>query len=168
MRIKLKESAENIIYQWQYIGTEQRKQLYERAQDFLRLHYGELNIGDFFDCLRCDFSVIGVCSTWNNATQAQYIWAMGFADYMDDFGKMLQRLTPPATAEQKQAQGVCMRVGFEESVLVFCREYFGLKSFKEVETLTLNEYLIAKKDAYNKAVFERKLNEIYKLKSKVK
>lgn len=169
LRINLKKSAAMLVHQWQYIGDEQRKKLYERAQDFLQLHYGELRIADFFGCIHCDFSAIGVDgSTWNNATQAQYIWAMGFADYLDGFGKMLERLTPTTTPEQRQAQSACLSVEFEESVLVFCRDYFGLRSFRAAEELTVNEYLIAKKDTYNKVTFERKMNDIYKLKQKAK
>lgn len=168
LRINLRGDAAYLLPRWRYISDKEKSGLYERAQDALHLHYGELRIGDFFDCIRCDFSVIGVCSTWNNVTQAQYIWAMGFADYMENFSKMLERMTLRGTAEQQQAQMVCLRVGFEESVLVFLQDFFGLHSFKEAEDITVNEYLIAKKSAYNKAAFERKLNDIYKLKQKTK
>ncbi len=169
LRINLQGDAAYLLPKWRYIADNECGALYERAQDFLQLHYGELRIADFFGCMRCDFSVIGVdSSTWNNATQAQYIWAMGFADYLDGFGKILERLTPSASPEQRQAQGVCLSVSFEESVLVFIRDYFGLRSFKAAEELTINEYLIAKKDTYNKVTFERKLNDIYKLKQKAK
>ena len=168
LRINLRGDAAYLLPRWRYISDKEKSGLYERAQDALHLHYGELRIGDFFDCIRCDFSVIGVCSTWNNATQAQYIWAMGFADYMENFSKMFERMTLRGTAEQQQAQMVCLRVGFEESVLVFLQDFFGLHSFKEAEDITVNEYLIAKKSAYNKAAFERKLNDIYKLKQKTK
>lgn len=168
LRINLRGDAAYLLPRWRYISDKEKSGLYERAQDALHLHYGELRIGDFFDCIRCDFSVIGVCSTWNNATQAQYIWAMGFADYMENLSKMLERMTLRGTAEQQQAQMVCLRVGFEESVLVFLQDFFGLHSFKEAEDITVNEYLIAKKSAYNKAAFERKLNDIYKLKQKTK
>lgn len=168
LRINLRGDAAYLLPRWRYISDKEKSGLYERAQDALHLHYGELRIGDFFDCIRCDFSVIGVCSTWNNATQAQYIWAMGFADYMENFSEMLERMTLRGTAEQQQAQMVCLRVGFEESVLVFLQDFFGLHSFKEAEDITVNEYLIAKKSAYNKAAFERKLNDIYKLKQKTK
>lgn len=168
LRINLRGDAAYLLPRWRYISDKEKSGLYERVQDALHLHYGELRIGDFFDCIRCDFSVIGVCSTWNNATQAQYIWAMGFADYMENFSKMLERMTLRGTAEQQQAQMVCLRVGFEESVLVFLQDFFGLHSFKEAEDITVNEYLIAKKSAYNKAAFERKLNDIYKLKQKTK
>ena len=136
MRINLRGDAAYLLPRWRYISDKEKSGLYERAQDALHLHYGELRIGDFFDCIRCDFSVIGVCSTWNNATQAQYIWAMGFADYMENFSKMLERMTLRGTAEQQQAQMVCLRVGFEESVLVFLQDFFGLHSFKEAEDIT--------------------------------
>lgn len=168
LRIDMAGRADYLVYRWRYIGDTERKRLYDKAQEHIGIHYGELRIGDFFACLRCDFSVIGVRSTWNRATQAQYIWAMGFAEYMESLSKYLQGLTPPQTPEQIAAQGVCRKVDFEESVLVFCRSYFGLPSFRAVEDITVNEYIIAKKDRYNAAVYERKLNELYKLKQKQK
>lgn len=67
----------------------------------------------------------------------------------------LARLTPPATQdEQRRTQGV-LPSSFDESVYVFCRNYFALPSFSAVEDLTVGEYVMAKKDAYNIAVVDR-------------
>ena len=67
----------------------------------------------------------------------------------------LARLTPPATQdEQRRTQGV-LPASFDESVYVFCRNYFALPSFSAVEDLTVGEYVMAKKDAYNIAVVDR-------------
>ena len=53
------------------------------------------------------------------------------------------------------AASVCYPVEFGESLLLFSREYFQLHSFKEASNINLADLLIAKKDAYNKAAFER-------------
>lgn len=165
-KINFNKKAATLIHRWEYIDERQRRELYERAQEHIGKHYGELTIGEFFGCLRGDFSAIGAGERWQDVTQGQYIWAMGFASFLDDLTGTLARLTPPMTPEQKAAQAACLRVGFEESVLVFVQQYFGLHSLREAEELTLNEYMIAKKDRYNAAVFEKKLSEILKSKNK--
>lgn len=165
-KIKFNKKAATLIHRWEYIDERQRRELYERAQAHIGKHYGELTIGEFFGCLKGDFSVVGAGERWQDVTQGQYIWAMGFADFLDGLSSTLSRLTSPMTPEQKAAQAACMRVGFEESVLVFVQQFFCLHSFREAERLTINEYLIAKKDRYNAAVFEKKLSEIQRLKLK--
>ena len=48
-----------------------------------------------------------------------------------------------------------MPMTFSESLLIFAQNFFGLKSFKEAEKITLGEIIIAKKADYNKSVFQR-------------
>lgn len=90
----------------------------------------------------------------------EYYCAEGFAAWFEDYTKKLQRLQPPMTSEEKAAQAACMQVGMIEGLLIFAREYFGLHSFGEAEQVTLGDLLIAKKDAYNKAVYQREYNRI--------
>lgn len=67
----------------------------------------------------------------------------------------LANLTPPVTPDaQRRTQGT-LPSSFDESVYVFCRNYFALPSFSAVEDLTVGEYVMAKKDAYNIAVVDR-------------
>lgn len=171
MRFKIKwdSPAALLMYRWEYIKEEKRKVLTEKAQQHLGKHYGELRAGEFFACMRGDFSVVvDTTTSWAKVTQAQYIWCMGFAEYLTQFGDMLARLVPPMTAEQKAAAQSCLRVSFEESVLVFCQQFFGLHNLREAEYITINEYLIAKRDRYNAAIFEKKLGDIQRLKAKAK
>lgn len=42
-----------------------------------------------------------------------------------------------------------------EGLLVFARRYFGCRSFSEAERLTLGEWLMAKKDDYNRIAAEQ-------------
>lgn len=73
-------------------------------------------------------------------------------------GKLIEdlaRLTPPITPEaQAKTQGV-LPSSFDESVYIFCRNYFSLPSFSAVEELSVGEYVMAKKDAYNAAIVDR-------------
>lgn len=158
--------AETLMFQWKRVRKKERERLYKVAQGHIGLCYGALRVGDFFACLRNDFSVIGVCSTWNDCTVYQYIWAMGFVEYGKAFAKLLGRLVPPMTPDERAAQSACVQVSMEEGILVFLRGYFGLPSFSAAEDLTVNELVMAKRDTYNRAVYETKLRKIAEMRNK--
>lgn len=160
LSIDMHGSAEMLAYRWRLVSKKDRKKLYDAAQEVLG-YYGELHLGDFLACSHGDFSCIGVeGEEWYRATNAQYLWAMGFPDYVKTLCNTMQSLTVPMTPEQQQAQSACLRVSMDESLLVFVRAYFGLDSFREAETITMNEVVIAKRDAYNRGIYEFKLQQI--------
>lgn len=163
LQINMQENCVALSLKWAVVPEDKRAMLYDKAQDYLRLHYGELRIGDFFDCMNAEYGVImHGKKDWNKCNNAQFLWAMGFAEYLRAFSKMIQRLQVPMSAEEKAAQGACLAVSFEESVLVFVQQYFGLPSFKACQEVTINEYLIAKKQMYNRAIVQQKVDEQYK------
>lgn len=166
LQIEWDAPAETLMFQWRQVSKKERARLYAAAQERLGLCYGALRVGDFFACLKNDFAVIGVCSTWNDTTIAQYIWAMGFVDYGGQFAKLLSRLVPPMSADERAAQSACVQVSMEEGLLVFLRDYFGLPSFTAAEDLTVNELVMAKRDAYNRAAYQVKLRKIAEMKNK--
>lgn len=169
LQIDMKENCVALSMKWSVVPEAKRAMLYDRAQDYLGLHYGELCIGDFFDCMNAEYGVImNGKRDWNSCNNAQFLWAMGFAEYLKAFSKMMQRLQVPMSAEEKAAQSACVSVSFEESVLVFVQQYFGLPSFKACQDVTINEYLIAKKQAYNRAIVQRKIDEQYKQRGRKK
>lgn len=166
LRIDMQDSAEMLAYRWRIVPKGEKERLFSAAQDHLHLHYGELLIGDFLLCMSGDFGCIDVASgdDWCMATNAQYLWAMGFSPFAKSFAKMMGRLTVPPTPDEQRAQQYCVKMTLAESVLVFAREYYGLPSLHDAERLTVNELVIAKKDAYNKAITQRKLAELMRVK----
>ena len=70
--------------------------------------------------------------------------------------------------DEIRAQKTCLKVSVAEGILLFVREYFSLHSFGEAENLPLSDYLIAKKDNYNKVMAQREYAKIQneKIKSK--
>lgn len=160
LAIDMHDSAEMLAYRWRLVSKKDRKKLYDAAQEVLG-YYGELRLGAFLACSHGDFSCIGVeGEEWYKATNAQYLWAMGFKDYVKSLCKTMQSLAVPMTPEQQQAQSACLRVSLDESLLVFVRSYFDLGSFREAEAITMNEVVIAKRDAYNRGIYECKLQQI--------
>lgn len=136
------------------------KALRQGAQMAYKSYYS-LTIREMFACMHGDFSLVGLeIGKEEELTAFAGVWITGFKDWIEEFIKTLKGLQPPQTLENQQAAAKCIKVEFEESVLVFCREYFNLQSFDAVYDLSVSDFLIAKKDAYNKAIFERTLSQL--------
>lgn len=88
-------------------------------------------------------------------TVFEVYWFLGFKEFFDSFLKLLQNFSIKESPDELAASRNCYPVEFSESVLIFTRSYFNSPSFKEAAKITIGEFLMAKKDAYNKAVFER-------------
>ena len=87
-------------------------------------------------------------------------WFKGLAEFLKTYLNLLKNFVVKETPKESMASKACYTVEFGESLLVFAREYFGLHSFKEAANITLSDLLIAKKDAYNKAVFEKAYTQL--------
>lgn len=139
-----------------FVTDESRKVLMEQAAK-IRDPY-TLTLAEFFACCDSDFGC--VVKDTKNITTGEGLWLEIFRDFVEDFGKILERLVIPQTPEQKQASSNCLPVEWQEGMLVFVRSYFGLKSFSEAENVTIGDYLLAKKDEYNTAIFQRNMAKI--------
>ena len=78
-----------------------------------------------------------------------------FADWLEEFIQLVDNLTLKPTAQQAKLSFGCLSMTFDESVYIFLRDYFNLPSFDAVLTLTVGDYVLAKKDTYNKQIVER-------------
>ena len=78
-----------------------------------------------------------------------------FSVWVRDFIGLVERFTLKPTAKQIGYTNGCVKMSFDESVYVFLREYFGLHRFDDVLDLTVADYLLAKKDTFNRMVVER-------------
>lgn len=90
----------------------------------------------------------------------------GLSKFINDYITTLSKLTIKPTAKEQTASNAGVRLTFGETVLIFAREYFGLRSFAEAEKVTLDEYLIAKRDSYNKMRFEREMARLAAIRTK--
>lgn len=80
-----------------------------------------------------------------------------FSEWVGEFADTLRRLTLPPTAEVMALQSGTLKSTFEEYVYTFCRSYFDLGSFEACDRLKVSEFLLAKKDDYNRAVVDRNM-----------
>ena len=122
--------------------------------------YG-MTLGVLLDAMRGDFDGLTQC---NGETVFDRFRMNAFSEWIKEFVAVVNGLTlKPTPQQQRQASG-CKSVTFEESVYFFVRSYFGLPSFNAVRGLTVGDYIMAKKDDFNKAVIDRNISNSLKLK----
>ena len=117
----------------------------------------DLEFATFYACANGDFSHLGGL---DDPTALQVYWIKRFGDFSEEFAKTLSTLQVKPSEDEKRASEGLLRVTWGESMLVFIQRYFGLKSFKEAEKITIGELLIAKRAAYNAETYRRKLSQI--------
>lgn len=128
-----------------------------------------LTLGQFFQVADGDYSLVGIDFTQpNKITALQYYWMESFKDMSMKLKKAVDSLSVEPTPDAKAASVGCRKMTFQESVKVFCREYFGLHSFRAVDDLTLDDFLLARKDSYNKSIFEKGMADIHNRKGNKK
>lgn len=139
-----------------------------RLEEDANAHYGnpwELSIRDFFALAENDFSYIGLDSAaLHKASVRQFVWLKEFHDICAQIVLILKRLQVPESADSKRASAQCLKVTSKESAIVFARRYFGLHSFTEAENITIADFIVARKDEYNRSMYQYCLTEIQRKK----
>ena len=116
--------------------------------------YG-LTLGGLLDGMRGDFDALMDCG--GDTVFDRYRIA-AFCEWLKEFVAVVDSLTLKPTPKQRMQANGCKTLTFEESVYYFVRSYFGLHSFDAVRDLTVGDYIMAKKDDYNKAVVDRNIS----------
>lgn len=118
----------------------------------------DLTFEQFYTCTQGDFSeILGDIS---RPTVLQVYWCKRFADFVDEFAKTLQAVTMKPNADEMRAAQGLMKTDWAEGLLVFMQQWFGLKSYKEAEKITIGELIIAKRAQYNQDKYRRQLAKI--------
>lgn len=143
----------------------------ERVRAAVLQQYGrfeDIRLVDFIAFANGDFTPYGIDTNKpEEMTVAQYVWLSEFRKFVDLFNKINSGLAVPETADAKKARKGQKPMTFAEYLLVFCREYFGFKTFDEAaEKLTVSDYLVAAKDRYNAGIFRYNMAMIEREKAK--
>lgn len=117
----------------------------------------DLTFTEFWACSNGDFSILGDIS---NPTVFQVYWQKRFEQFVKEFAEALKRLTIAQTPEEAQASQGLVKVTWDEGILTFLQQWFGLHNYKEAEQITIGEILIAKRAAYNREKFQRQMSKI--------
>lgn len=151
--------------QERFVTEASKKALMEEAQKRFGNMY-DLSFAQFRACAGGDFGEM--LGNLTNPTVFQVYWMKRFSEFVDEFVNILKTMTLPQKPEEQQAAQGLLKTQWDESMLVFIREYFGLHSFYEAEKITIGEIVIAKRDTYNREKFQRRLMEIQLTKAKRK
>lgn len=73
-------------------------------------------------------------------------------DGMDDFFKFMKSTTPPSTPQQMRIERLMLPANIEEAILWTLRGDYSLHGLEDAQNLTIYEYKIARKHAYNEAI----------------
>lgn len=131
--------------------------LFESAEEKFGKMY-DLEFGTFWQCSNDNFEE--VLGNMSEPTVLQVYWKKRFEKFVEEFAATLKAMTLTQTAEEIQAAEGLLKISWDEAILVFVRDYFGLHSFKDAERITMGEILIAKRVTYNREKFQRKLAKI--------
>lgn len=126
----------------------------------------QLTTGDFLSLSTGDLSSITGGADANNMTVYQYFALLDFKEWAAEFASLIEKLTPPQTMEQMQVCKMLPKNTIQEALLIFNRNYFGLKNFAEAEKIPIFDVLIAKKDTYAKTLYEHEWQKIQQRKYK--
>lgn len=118
-----------------------------------------MTVGDFTTVLGGDIRPLlqsGGRTVYDNAR------VEAFKAFVDELADTLKRLTLPPTAETMRLNAGTIKSEFIESVYLFLRNYFGLPSFESADGLRVSEFVLAKKDDYNRAIVDRNVSAMVK------
>lgn len=138
------------------IDDAQRKKIADAAARDL---YGDggfwlMPLGDLFAIYDGDVSPLKKA---DGKTVFDIYRLIGCASWIETYTTALENLTLKPTADEVSLQSGTTKTTFENAVRVFCRDWFGLPNYKDVDSLTVTDLLIAKEAAYNRAVIDRNI-----------
>lgn len=139
-----------------YVPDSQKKAITNAAESLYGCMY-DLEFGEFWNVANGDLSRLGGL---DDPTVFQMYWLKRFDEFTKEFAETLNKLSTKQNADEKRAAEGCLKISWGESVLVFLQKFFGLKSFKEAEKITIGELLIAKRAQYNDDLFARRISQI--------
>ena len=140
-----------------YFTPQSVEELKRAAGDAYKSMY-DLTFAEFHACANGDFSE--VLGDMTDPTVLQVYWCKRFADFVKEFADALQKMQLPQTPDEKRAAKGLLKTDWAESMIVFLQDFFGLRSFKEAETITVGEILIAKRARFNEETYRRNLARI--------
>lgn len=160
MKIDLtKRHAENFEV-CSVLTDESKREVKEEAVKVIGKEFWDLTVSEFLRLKKRDLSVIGI-SSMSDITTAQFYWIEGFGEWcQNEFMPALKACTVRMKPIARKAAEKAPQMSFEEGLLIFGREYFGLHSFAEAEALKLSDIWLAKRDSYAKGMFQYYLNEL--------
>lgn len=81
-----------------------------------------------------------------------YFYLRSFRKFVDKFIKILKGFEIPDFLMSQTEKNVAQhlpKMTMSEEIMTFCRRMFGLRRYQDIETLTVFDYVIARKEQYS-------------------
>lgn len=155
MKLKLHDILTEDTLRLLDVLTDESKERALSAARELYGNYDDLTLIQFLQLTEGDYTVIGIEDTERVAV-GQLLWMQGFADFCTSFAAICNRMQVPESPESRDAHSGEMPLSTREGMLIFARSYFGFHTFEETaNTVTVSEYIVARKDTYNTAIYNK-------------
>lgn len=157
MRITEKTPYSKIEPLERYLPNESIKEIKAAAVRFYKRGY-DLTVDEYFGLIGGDYSLLG---DLREPTILQVYWLKYFAeDFLPTFSRDCEAYKSPLNSKQREAQSGTYDMTMQECIVVFLQSYFHLPSFAAAGTLTLGEYITARKNRYNCDIVQQNYDRI--------
>lgn len=81
-----------------------------------------------------------------------YFYMRSFRKFVDKFIKILKGFEIPDFLMSQTEKNIAQhlpKMTMSEEIMTFCRRMFGLRRYQDIETLTVLDYLVARKEQYS-------------------
>ena len=169
MKVDLsKISVDEFLLLSEYVGGFSASAFEQIEPNGYGFDFWQLNLYDFGE-LSQSRTPERITNYFYSQSASEYVAKQkAFEAFMIDFSTSLNKFTMKPTADEETASAACPPYMANEGLLVFVRQFFGLKNFTEAEKITLADVYLAKKSSYIAALYERRLNEAKDRKFKAK
>ena len=157
MLITSETKYSEIVEAEKYFTAQSVEKLKKAAEETYGSMY-DLTFSTFHACTNGDFSHI--IKDAKDPTVLQIYWCKRFADFVKEFAEALKNMQTQQTPDEKKAAKGLLQTDWAENMLVFLQDFFGLRSFKEAENITVGEILIAKRARFNEDTYRRNIARI--------
>ena len=158
MKIDEKTKWSEVENTYDYWTNETKEYVLQRVCEMHGLtDFYEMKIGTFLNIANGNVEELNIKE---DGTAFEMIFVIELKNFVQRVIEILNEFTLPQTFDEKSASKKCADLTFVESILIFVRSYFNLSSFEQAENLRICDLLIAKKDAYNNAVFQKEMIKI--------
>lgn len=144
--------------EFQPFATEERMaKIRETVTDCAIFDFWQMSIGDFSPCFEGGMpsDMVEMLNKENITVFEVVAIQNAVISFVKEFTEAMQIFTLLPDNDTLSAQSGIPNFSPIENMLIFTREYFGLHNFGSAESMTLLEYMLAKKHDYARQLFDR-------------
>lgn len=145
LTITNKTKWEQVAPFWSIISCATRTEFYEKVQQHYKLHFWEMTIKQLYQVINGEYLIKP------DETAFCQIFYLAMKEWADNLVKSINNYTPKG--EEQKNSGIKMT--FAESVFIEMQQYFFCRSFEEVESLKVSDYILMRKAKYNQYLAEK-------------